>query len=260
MLASGGVHAAALAAVAAAPDTWPYALGAVAVNHVAIAAASMSPRGRLLGPNLTRLPGAEPGVVALTFDDGPDPEVTPRVLALLAQAGAVATFFCIGRRAAQHPDVVAAIRAAGHGIENHTFSHQRTFALQSAAAMRDEIQRAQAVLASQAGEPPRYFRAPAGMRNPWLAPVLAAEGLSLVSWTRRGFDAVTGDPRVVAARLVKGLAAGDILVLHDGGCARTRRGAPVVPDALARVLDRMAAQDLRSVALPRPAPGPPAGR
>ena len=262
LLASAGVHAAAVGTLVASPHAWPLALGALVANHAVIAAASMAPRSRLLGPNITRLPGPPPGVLALTFDDGPDPDVTPRILALLEQAGAVATFFCIGRRAQQHPDLMADIRARGHGIENHTFSHHSGFALGRSAALRAEVQRGQAALAAAGAALPRFFRAPAGMQNPWLPAVLKAEGLSLVSWTRRGFDTVTSDPRVVARRLVRNLAAGDILLMHDGRSARSARGVPVVLDALPRVLEEMARQGLRSAALgtilPRAGGGPQA--
>ena len=259
ILASAGVHSAAVVTLAAVPDSWPLALGALVANHAAIAAASMAPRSRLLGPNITRLPGPHTGVMALTFDDGPDPDVTPRVLALLEQAGAAATFFCIGRRAQEHPELIAAIRARGHGIENHTFSHHSGFALGRSAALRAEVHGGQVALTAAGAALPRFFRAPAGMQNPWLPAVLAAEGLSLVSWTRRGFDTVTRDPRLVAKRLVKHLAAGDILLMHDGRSARTASGAPVVLDALARVLDAMAARGLRSDALGAVLPAPLAG-
>lgn len=249
VLASVGVHGAALAALALAPGAWPLAVGSLVANHAVIAAASMTPRGRWLGPNITRVPAAPPGVLALTFDDGPDPDVTPRVLAALAQAGATATFFCIGRRAEQHPGLIATIRAAGHGIENHTYLHRSGFALGWSAGMRTDIALGQTALTAAGAVRPRFFRTPAGMQNPWLASVLAAEGLSLVSWTRRGFDTVTSDPRVVARRLVRRMGAGDILVLHDGNSARDASGQPVVLEALARVLERMASQRLRSAAL-----------
>ncbi len=256
ILASAGVHSAAVVTLAASPGAWPIALGALVANHAVIAAASMAPRSAWLGPNLTRLPDAPAGVIALTFDDGPDPDLTPRVLALLAQAGAVATFFCIGCRAEQHPDLVAEIRARGHGIENHTYSHPSSFALGRSAALRVEVRRGQVALTAAGASPPRFFRAPAGMQNPWLPAVLAGEGLSLVSWTRRGFDTVTRDPRAVTRRLVRNLAAGDILLMHDGRSARTASGAPVVLDALARVLEHLAARGLRSAALGAAPPAP----
>lgn len=246
--ASLGVHGAALATLVAFPGSWPLAAGAVAANHLAIAAASMMPRSALLGPNITRL-GAESerlGIVALTFDDGPDPEVTPAVLEMLEAAGARATFFCVGRRAEASPDLIAEIRARGHGVENHTWSHPNEFALRGPRAMGREIERAQRALEDPSAGPPRFFRSVAGMQNPWLATTLARAGLRLVSWTRRGFDTVSSDGARVAARLERGLAAGDILLLHDGNSARDRSGRPVVLEALPRVLDRMSREGLRS--------------
>lgn len=252
LVTSGAVHAAAAAWAAADPARWPLALGAVALNHVGLVAASVSPRSALLGPNLARVDSAD--ALALTFDDGPDSEVTPQVLALLAAAGVRASFFCIGQRAARHPEVVAAIRAAGHGVENHTFHHHHGFAFSGPRALVTEIQCGQDAIAAAAGVPPRFFRAPAGMRNPWVPGAVADVGLRYVSWTRRGFDAVSADPARVAARLTRGLAAGDILLLHDGNSGRRSGGPPVVVETLKRVLDAMAAAGLRSAPLHELAP------
>ena len=83
---------------------------------------------------------------------------------------------------------------------------------------------------------PRFFRAPAGLRNPFLEPVLARESLQLVSWTRRGFDTVNGSARAVLGRLTRRLRAGDILLLHDGHAARTAAGTPVILEVLPRCL------------------------
>jgi peptidoglycan/xylan/chitin deacetylase (PgdA/CDA1 family) len=185
--------------------------------------------------------------VALTFDDGPDPEVTPRVLDLLAERGARATFFCIGRRARAHPEIVAEIVRRGHEVENHTWSHPNSFACYPPGPMRREIVRAQEALAETAGRRPRYFRAPAGIRNPLLDPLLHAQGLTLVSWTRRGFDTVAREPERVARRLLRGLAGGDVLLLHDGSAARDRQGTPVVLEVLPRLLDALEDRGLTGV-------------
>ncbi|MFN7979030.1 MAG: polysaccharide deacetylase family protein [Vicinamibacterales bacterium] len=248
LVTSGAVHAAAAAWAFADPSRWPLALGAVALNHVGIAAACVSPRSGLIGPNRTRVDGAR-DAVALTFDDGPDPDVTPRVLALLAAAGMRASFFCIGQRAERHPDVVRAIRAAGHGVENHTFHHHHGFAFSGPAALTAEIRRGQDAIGAVAGVPPRFFRAPAGMRNPWVPGAVAAVGLDYVSWTRRGYDAVSRDAARVAARLTRSLAAGDILLMHDGHAGPSSDGRPVVIETLTRVLDALAAAGLRSAPL-----------
>lgn len=249
--ASAGLHAAALAGAAAGPELWPWALGALAANHALLLAAGMLPRAGLLGPNLTHLPAAAAarGEVALTLDDGPDPEVTPRVLDMLARAGAPATFFCIGERAARHPGLLRAMVAAGHAVENHSLRHRHNFALLGPRGYLAEIGAAQDALAALAGSAPRFFRAPAGLRNPFLDYALARLDLALVSWTRRGFDTASTDAAGVHARLSRGLAAGDILLLHDGHAARTRTGVPVVLEVLPRLLATLQAEGLRPVTL-----------
>jgi peptidoglycan-N-acetylglucosamine deacetylase len=251
--ASIGLHGLAGLAALAAPESWPWALGAVGANHGVLSMAGMWPRGSLLGPNMTRLPEASRrrGEIAITFDDGPDPEVTPRVLDLLEARGCRATFFCIAQRVREHAALCREIARRGHAVENHSMAHRATFPFLTLGGFRREIAGAQLAIAEATGTAPRFFRAPAGLRNPFLDPALHEAGLALVTWTRRGFDTRERDAAVVAARLVRGLAAGDILLLHDGHAARTRSGGPVVLEALPRVLDAAEAAGLRPVALPR---------
>jgi peptidoglycan-N-acetylglucosamine deacetylase len=226
-------------------------LGAVLLNH-GILLLGMSPGSRLLGPDMRRLPAASAlrGEVALTFDDGPDPQVTPRVLDLLDAAGARASFFCIGKAARAHPALVREIVRRGHSVENHTETHPLAFATHGMARMRREIATAQESLAQLAGRAPRFFRAPAGIRSPLLTPAMAGLPLVYLSWTRRALDGTRGDAERGLARLTHGLAAGDILLMHDGRCARSGEGRPVVLEMLPRLLDRLAAEGLRAVSLP----------
>src|SRR5207302_196871 len=100
-----------------------------------------------------------------------------------------------------------------------------------------------------AGRDPRFFRAPAGFRNPLLDPVLASCGLRYVSWTRRAYDTVRSDADAVVRELTNALAAGDILLLHDGCAARTPEGAPLVLAVLPALLERIRARGLASVTL-----------
>ena len=102
---------------------------------------------------------------------------------------------------------------------------------------------------SVSAQSPRFFRAPAGLRSPLLDPLLQRAGLQLASWTRRGFDTVRGDPDTVFRKLTRGLRAGDILLLHDGGAAQTARGVPVILEVLPRLLDRCAAASLACITL-----------
>ncbi|MDB5809421.1 MAG: GlcNAc deacetylase, Carbohydrate Esterase Family 4-like protein [Betaproteobacteria bacterium] len=245
-------HAACLLVLAVRPAWWPWLLVALAANHALISLAVLWPRGRWLGPNLTRLPAAAVtrSEISLTFDDGPDPMITPQVLALLERFGARASFFLIGEKAAAFPDIVSAIVRAGHSVENHTYRHPHAFAFFSVAALRREIEAAQTVIAGIAGRAPLFFRAPAGFRSPLLDYVLARMGMRYASWTRRGYDAVRRDPAQILRALTRGLAAGDVLVLHDGTRTITHEGVPVVLAVLPALLEELAARGLKSVPLP----------
>lgn len=246
-------HGVGAATILAAPGLSPIVIGGLLVNHGVIGAAGLFPRCGWLGPNVTRLPEAvaRTRVIALTFDDGPDPEVTPKVLEMLSRTGQRATFFCIGAKAEAHPDLVAEIRRSGHGIENHSHRHPNSFALRTGRAMAREILQCQNAIERSGGGRPSFFRPPAGIQNPFLPGVLREAGLSLVSWTRRGFDTVTHDGGRVASRLIgSGLSGGEILLLHDGApAARIGRQADVVLEALPRVLDEMLRAGVRSAAL-----------
>ena len=248
---SMGLHCAAGVSVLFGPEVWPWAIGSVAANHAVLGALGLWPRSQALGPNLTHLPeaSAQRHEVALTFDDGPDPEVTPRVLELLDERHVRATFFCIAAKASRHPGLVRDIARRGHAVENHSREHRPTFPFLGLGGLHREIAAAQGILADFAGREPRFFRAPAGLRNPLLDPVLHEIGLALVSWTRRAYDTRRSDARDVAASLVRGLRAGDILLLHDGHSARTAGGGPVILEALPRVLDAIASAGLRPVTL-----------
>jgi peptidoglycan/xylan/chitin deacetylase (PgdA/CDA1 family) len=242
------VHVAALIAVVVNWRLWPWSLGLVVANHALLMLGGLLPRSRLLGPNWTRLPAGN-GCVALTIDDGPDPEVTPAVLDLLSRNRVRATFFCVGERIARHPELARRITREGHEIGNHTEHHRYVFSLFGPAAIRREIAQAQASIHAVCQVVPRFFRAPAGLRNPFLQPCLCELNLQLASWTRRGYDTVTADSERVLRRLTRNLAAGDILLLHDGRAARTADGTPVILAVLPKLLPALARQRLRCVTL-----------
>jgi peptidoglycan/xylan/chitin deacetylase (PgdA/CDA1 family) len=255
LAASGAVHLGAAAAWLTRPDLWPWALGALIANHAALAAAGLLPRSQLLGPNWIRLPhhgGAARDAgpdVAITIDDGPDPNVTPQVLTQLEGYRASATFFCIGERVLRYPDLAQEIVHRGHFIENHSQRHRHNFSLLGPGAMSTEILRAQESIFRVTGSSPLFFRAPAGLRNPFLDPVLARLKLRLASWTRRGFDTVSADADAVFRRLAAPLESGDILLLHDGHAARSRGGRPVILEVLPRLLEALQARGLNCVTL-----------
>ncbi|MFT3736763.1 MAG: polysaccharide deacetylase family protein [Rhodocyclaceae bacterium] len=228
------------------PSLWQWTLGVLVVDHLIITAATLWPRSGWLGPNLLRLPDPQQRV-AITIDDGPDPAVTPKVLDILDQHDVKASFFCVGEKVRQHPELAREIVARGHTLENHTDRHPHSFSVMGPKSIRKEIVSAQDIIRDATGFTPRYFRAPAGLRNAFLNRILFQNGLKQASWTRRGFDTVETNPDKVLARLTHKLAAGDILLLHDGNAAGK---TPIILEVLPRLLERIAQKGLRASALP----------
>lgn len=241
-----GVHA--LAGVGLLTPAWPLGLSALVANHALIAATGLWPRSTWLGANLTHLSRQRPDV-AITIDDGPDPRITPAVLDLLDELQAQATFFCIGAHAQRHPELAREIVRRGHCLGNHSQHHRHHFSLMGPAQLRREISTAQATLEDITGQSPRFFRAPAGLRNIFLDPVLHDLGLRLASWTRRGFDTRTGNADLVLRRLTRDLGPGDILLLHDHHAALTAAGRPVLLDVLPPLLLAVRTRGLQPVRL-----------
>ena len=220
----------------------------VILNHVVLALLGMWPRTRLMGSNMVRLTtaAAERKEIALTFDDGPDPDVTPQVLDILEAHGARASFFVVGEKAAAQPELIREIARRGHSVENHSLRHSNFFGFFGWRALKREIGATQEIIAGLIGRPPAFFRSPMGIRNPLVDPVVSHLGLRYITWTRRGFDSVSAHPQTILKRLERNLAAGDILLLHD---RKTRHGAPVL-QVLPALMDRVAAVGLRPVSLP----------
>jgi peptidoglycan/xylan/chitin deacetylase (PgdA/CDA1 family) len=238
------VHAAGALVLVAHPESWIWVVAALGCNYAALVGAVLYPRGRWLGPNMTALPdaAARRGEICLTFDDGPHPEITPRVLDLLERHGATASFFCVAQTAAAHPRITEEIVRRGHSVENHSLRHSHAFAFYGSGELDREVQAAQAAIEGITGRAPQFFRAPAGFRSPLLDPVLAARGLRYVSWTRRGFDTTASDPARVLRRLTRGLKPGDVLLLHDR--------VPLVLEVLPALLELLDTNGWKAVSLP----------
>ena len=196
---------------AVASGSWPIGIGILFVGHVFLVIGILVPNCKWLGPVITSFE-KDKKEVWLTIDDGPDPTDTPMILDLLDRNAASATFFLIGEKAAAHPELVAEILRRGHSIGNHTQTHPAfTFWRLGPVQTRYEIELCQATL----GARPVLFRAPAGMRNLFVHPVLNALGLKLVGWTARGFDGRETNAAKVVARIQRHLRPGAIILVHE---------------------------------------------
>jgi peptidoglycan/xylan/chitin deacetylase (PgdA/CDA1 family) len=217
------------------------ALGVLFLSHLLVLFPTLVANCQWWGPVMTRFETTQ-REVWLTIDDGPDARHTPRMIALLAQFDATATFFTIGKRAEQLPNEIAQIREGGHAVANHTWSHPSgTFWAFLPARIAREI-----------GRHPtrsRYFRAPAGLKNFFLHPLLTARGMLLVGWTVRGLDTLSNDAAAVAARIRRGLRPGAIVLLHEGH--RAENEPDFHPRCLELTLQMLAAEGYRCV-LPAP--------
>lgn len=191
------------------------------------------PRNQWLVANRSRVAG--PRCLALTFDDGPDPMDTPKLLDLLREKGVKATFFVVGKRADQHPEIVRRAWDEGHLIANHTWSHYPLFCFLMPRGLRNEIERGAESIRRICGFRPRFFRSPVGLRHPLLAPYLQNAGLEYISWRVRTRDTLTSNSSVLARRILSKAASGDIILLHD----RLPGGTNAMLEALPRVIDEL---------------------
>ncbi len=186
----------------------------------AFAYAAMWPGSNLFGHAL-RAP-RNPNELALTFDDGPNPNWTPRLLEILARQEIRATFFVIGRYAAQQHALVQQMHAAGHLIGNHTWTHPN-LAITSAAHTRQELANTNTELEQILGAPVRYFRPPFGGRRPATLRIARELGLQPVLWNAITPDWSAKSPELTTARMQKIITRNQSrgyatnLVLHDGG-------------------------------------------
>jgi peptidoglycan-N-acetylglucosamine deacetylase len=195
------------------------------------------PQWQMFGRSLCRIRTSQK-VVALTFDDGPDPAATPALLALLAARGIRATFFCVGRRVAQYPDLARRMVTEGHSIENHSHAHHHWTNLFSTQRLQADVVQAQRVIQSVTGRAPIYFRPPMCLTNQRVFRLVTDLGLTVVGYTARAWDRRPDPPARIATRLLRRVRPGAILLLHDGDVPAERL-LPVVTN----VIDSLQAND-----------------
>jgi peptidoglycan/xylan/chitin deacetylase (PgdA/CDA1 family) len=205
------------------------AAGALGTAAGITAYGAVFPRAQVFGPTVCRT--NSPRRLAITFDDGPNPAITPKLLDLLQQHHAHATFFLIGRFVREYQGLVREIAARGHAIGNHTETHPNLFWF-GQSQIRIELSRCSDAIQSATRQPPKWFRPPFGMRNPWLAGVARELDLRVVMWTLIPGDWRDDKPSEWLIRRMTPVAVrtenklqnpqthasytGEILCLHDG--------------------------------------------
>ncbi len=185
--------------------------GAVMVSVAAYGA--FVPTAQLFGPTFCHGRTSE-RVIALTFDDGPDPRYTPALLAVLRRYDAHATFFVCGEAAERYPALVRRTAAAGHEVGSHGYRHVDLLRL-GPAGLRRELAAGQAALA-RCGVHATLLRPPYGFRSPLVCAAARRQGLQVVGWDAAGHDWPSPSPRAIADSVLGDLAPGQVVLLHDG--------------------------------------------
>jgi len=210
----GGVLLSIRSVLSGAPELW-IAIVCIHVYVALILAGVFVIRLRMFADAVIRGPKDADGVV-LTFDDGPDPEHTRKILDILDEHEAKATFFVIGRKVEQHPDVAREIVERGHELGVHGFAHDRLFSLRGPTRVRDDLKKAVAAIENATKKKPRLFRPPIGHTNPTIARVADELDLTIVGWSVAGYDGIArAQPVRVAERVKAAMDDGDIVLLHD---------------------------------------------
>ena len=196
------------------------AVGAVGLAAGGYAYAALWPGSEIFGSALIAPERA--GELTLTFDDGPNPKWTPRLLDVLGEHGVKATFFMLGERAQTEPELVQRIAAEGHLIGNHSWSHPN-LALTAASKVRAELTQTSNTLEQIVGERVKYFRPPFGARRPVVFRIARELGLRVVTWNamtsdwnEHSADRIAGELAAKIDRLARRARAANV-VLHDGG-------------------------------------------
>lgn len=191
-----------------------------AVAGLAVAAAGLAAHGTwyrnsfIFGSALTELPG-DGNQVSITFDDGPNPHATPRILDVLAREDVSATFFVLGRHADRWPRLVERMANDGHQLGNHGYWHRKLHR-RTPAYVREDLTRGTVAIDRAAGVTPRHFRAPHGFRNPWVTPIAQSLGQRTVGWSLGVWDSARPGVDQIVRRTMSGMRRGSILLLHDG--------------------------------------------
>ena len=186
--------------------------------------------------------------VALTFDDGPDPDATPAVLDVLAEAGAHGVFFLVGEQVEAHPELARRVADEGHTVALHGFRHVEHAEL--GPAIRDDIERGFDAVRAATGVAPRLYRPPYGRFSEHSYAAVRELGLTPVYWSAWGTDWDPVPPERIADMAIRDLDDGIVLLLHDSARYASRPSAAPTADALPAILGEMKDRGLDAVTVP----------
>lgn len=153
--------------------------------------------------------------IAITFDDGPDPAKTPRLLDILKKYGAKATFFMIGSKVRQYPELTKQVHESGHAIGNHSFCHGNRFPMFPPKQILKDINLTQQIITNATGDSPGYFRPPFGVTNPLIGHAVRQTNLKTIGWSLRSLDTRIKDKQAVVDKVLRQVKPGDVILLHD---------------------------------------------
>ena len=202
----------------------------------------------VFGSVLARLPGDEK-VVSITFDDGPNPDATPRILDVLSREGVHATFFVLGRHADRWPGLVRRMADEGHQLGNHGYFHRKLHR-RFPGYIRDDLTRGADAIERASGVRPAHFRAPHGFRNPWVTPIARSLGERTIGWSLGVWDSARPGADEIVTRTLEGMRAGSILLLHDGDGYDVGGDRTQTAEAVPRIIDGLRALGFGFVTLP----------
>ncbi|MDE3052910.1 MAG: polysaccharide deacetylase family protein [Gemmatimonadota bacterium] len=226
----------------------PLVLGGATVAVGLAAHGAFYRNSALFGAALGRLP-TDRREVALTFDDGPNPDATPPILDALAQAGVHATFFILGRHAERWPALVRRVHDEGHAIGNHGYYHRKLH-FKGPRYVRHDLGRGADAIAQACGARPALFRAPHGFRSPWVNAIARSMGERVIGWSLGVWDSDRPGVDEIVHRTLAGARPGSILLLHDGDgydpAGDRRQTAGAVP----RIVGQLAARGYAFVPVP----------
>jgi peptidoglycan/xylan/chitin deacetylase (PgdA/CDA1 family) len=202
----------------------------------------------LFGRALSRIDSKQK-VVALTFDDGPNPDATPLILDVLAEKGVRATFFVLGSHAERWPDIVRRIAHEGHQLGNHGYFHRKLQFRSPFYVARDIRLGIRAI--RRAGAPaPRHFRAPHGFRSPWTTSIARSYGERTVGWSLGVWDSDRPGVDEIVRRTLEGVTPGSIVLLHDGDGYNPDGDRLQTAAALPKIIDELKKQGYEFKTLP----------